>query len=107
MALIPYRVVQPTKQWPVANIVIIVLCVDIHLLIVLGIIPPELRELFVLRDWSLMGLLGHQFLHGDFSQLVFNMLFLAVFGNVICSNIGNARYIAASRGKSIGKINRA
>ncbi len=47
---------------------------------------------FILTYWSPSGILGHIFMHGDFWHLAGNMLFLWVFGNAVCSRIGNLWY---------------
>jgi len=49
---------------------------------------------FILDGFSITGLLGHSFLHADLFHLIGNMLFLWVFGNAICTNIGNWMYLA-------------
>lgn len=54
---------------------------------------PEAFEMLILNEWNPIGLLGHTFLHGDFFHLLGNMIFLWVFGNAICSNIGNGKYL--------------
>jgi membrane associated rhomboid family serine protease len=48
---------------------------------------------FVLKDWTPSGLFGHMFLHAGFMHLIGNMIFLWVFGNVICQTTGNIVYL--------------
>jgi len=48
---------------------------------------------FVLRGFSISGLFGHMWLHGGLMHLIGNMLFLWVFGNAVCSKIGNVLYL--------------
>lgn len=47
---------------------------------------------FVLDGYSIKGLLGHVWLHGGVIHLLGNLLFLWVFGNAVCSKIGNMAY---------------
>ncbi len=47
---------------------------------------------FVLRGFGISGLFGHMWLHGGLMHLIGNMLFLWVFGNAVCSKIGNLMY---------------
>ncbi len=48
---------------------------------------------FVLKGWRLKGLFGHMWLHGGFIHLIGNLIFLWVFGNAVCSKIGNISYL--------------
>lgn len=48
---------------------------------------------FVLNGWNMKGIIGHLFLHGGILHLVGNMIFLYVFGNAVCSKIGNLTYL--------------
>jgi len=57
-----------------------------------GFFNGALKDL-VLRDSSLPGIIGHVLLHSGLSHLVGNMIFLWVFGNAICTNIGNWVYL--------------
>src|SRR5262249_28031129 len=43
---------------------------------------------------SLLGYVGHVFVHGDVLHLLGNMLFLWVFGNAVCGKLGNGPYLA-------------
>ncbi len=49
-------------------------------------------EAMVLTGWNPIGLIGHQFIHAGFFHLLFNMLYLWVFGNAVCEKIGNLAY---------------
>jgi membrane associated rhomboid family serine protease len=55
--------------------------------------PPEGIYSFVLRGWSLKGLLGHMWLHGGIFHLLGNMWFLWIFGNAVCAKVGNIAYL--------------
>ena len=48
---------------------------------------------FVLHGWNIKGLFGHMWLHGNLWHLAGNMLFLWLFGNAVCSKIGNLVYM--------------
>lgn len=48
---------------------------------------------FVLNGWKITGLFGHMWLHGGIIHLVGNLIFLWLFGNAVCSKIGNLAYL--------------
>ncbi|MCX5634789.1 MAG: rhomboid family intramembrane serine protease [Planctomycetota bacterium] len=48
---------------------------------------------YVLNGWTIKGLFGHMWLHGGIIHLAGNLIFLWVFGNAVCSKIGNLIYI--------------
>ncbi len=48
---------------------------------------------FALKGWGLKGLFGHIWLHGGIFHLVGNLIFLWLFGNAVCSKIGNIFYL--------------
>ncbi len=50
-------------------------------------------ENFVAYGFRPLGLIGSALLHGSFYHLLCNMIFLWLFGNAICSKIGNVLYI--------------
>jgi membrane associated rhomboid family serine protease len=52
-------------------------------------------QALILRGFSMPGFLGHILLHGGLLHLIGNMIFLWVFGNAICTNIGNWVYLGA------------
>lgn len=91
--ILPYRVEVIYPQAPVSNIFIIVVTVVIYFLTpfdhpTLGFAKP-----FILYGWNFVGMFGHVFLHAGFLHMAFNMYFLWVFGNAICSKFGNTKYI--------------
>ncbi len=90
---LPYEVDVLLPRLPVANFVIIGLCFGIFGLEVFHILPGSLFAPMVLDGWGPVGLFGHMFLHADFGHVLFNMLFLYIFGNVICARLGNFRFL--------------
>ena len=111
--LIPWKVDVPQDRLPFVNWIIIIITVAVFVVpMVLNIqimlsTPSEvelskiawLTEIseiansFVLKDYSLKGLLGHIWLHGGILHIFGNMLFLWIFGNAICAKIGNVFYL--------------
>lgn len=53
---------------------------------------PDVQSL-MLTGWDLKGLAGHLLLHAGWMHLIGNMVFLWVFGNVICQTTGNFIYL--------------
>lgn len=48
---------------------------------------------FALKGWEITGLLGHMWLHAGIFHLIGNLLFLWLFGNAVCSKLGNIAYL--------------
>lgn len=48
---------------------------------------------YMLDGWQIKGIFGHVWLHGGIIHLMGNLLILWVFGNAICSKIGNITYL--------------
>lgn len=90
--LIPYAVETLEQERPTANRVIIGACVAVSVGAWLGVVPGRLVDAFVLRNAHPVALVGHMFLHAGILHLAGNMLFLWVFGNAICANVGNVVY---------------
>ena len=90
--LIPYAIETLEQEKPTANRVIMGVCVAVFAGEVVGIFPASLLDALVLRKFHPAGLIGHMFLHAGPIHLLGNMLFLWVFGNALCSNIGNIAY---------------
>jgi len=44
---------------------------------------------WILHGWNIQGLIGHMWLHSGPLHLLGNMLFLWLFGNAVCSKVGN------------------
>ena len=104
--LFPYRVDVPFNYRPVVNWVVVV--------VVILIFAFQLAELaqyrdrrtsldeymeksitmqYILRGWSIKGLFGHMWLHAGLLHLIGNLIFLWLFGNAVCSKIGNLYYL--------------
>jgi len=47
----------------------------------------------VLEKFEMRGLLGHMWLHGGILHILGNLIFLRVFGNAVCSKVGNLFYL--------------
>jgi membrane associated rhomboid family serine protease len=62
-------------------------------MIMLGVIPGGTRDMMVLKEWSMTGLLGYQLVHGGIIHLIGNMMYLIAFGTAICGNINNILYL--------------
>ena len=48
---------------------------------------------FVLDGWGIRGIFGHMWLHAGLFHLIGNLIFLWLFGNAVCSKIGNVLYL--------------
>jgi membrane associated rhomboid family serine protease len=48
---------------------------------------------YMLKGWSIKGLFGHMWLHGGLMHIIGNLIFLWLFGNAVCSKIGNLFYL--------------
>ena len=90
--IIPYAIETLEQDKPIANWIIIGICVVLFMGCLLGILPDSLVNRLALTGLNPMGLFGHMFLHGGFVHLIGNMIFLWVFGNAICSNTNNVIY---------------
>ncbi len=93
--ILPYRVSTLTMRSPWANLVIIGLNVILFFLLVGGAIPEEMEDNMVLADWSPLGFIGYQFLHGGFMHLAGNMILLWVFGNALNGIMHDIDYVLA------------
>jgi membrane associated rhomboid family serine protease len=92
MMLIPYRVDVPLDCRPIMNWLLIASVIGAFALQV-TVPDEESVNAYVLDGWTLNGLFGHMYLHGGLFHLGGNMLFLWVFGNAVCSKIGNVCYV--------------
>jgi len=103
---IPYRVDVPYDHRPVMNWLVFGAVIVVYALQVADLTDYLERGLpvaeyaqrgvmsqFVLRGWGLKGLFGHMWLHGGLIHLVGNLIFLWLFGNAVCSKIGNVLYV--------------
>jgi len=90
--LIPYAIETLEQEKPTANRIIIGACIIVFLGGVLGGLPQSVLGALILKGFHPAGIVGHMFLHADPIHLIGNMLFLWVFGNAICANVGNIAY---------------
>ncbi|MES2692909.1 MAG: rhomboid family intramembrane serine protease [Verrucomicrobiota bacterium] len=88
--LFPYKIDTLFKYWPIANWVIMAL--TIAMFFASQTFSEETFDGLVLGGTSILGLVGHLVLHGDFLHLFGNMLFLWVFGNAVCAMMGSVAY---------------
>lgn len=98
LLFIPYEIETLKQVRPWINWLLVALCSVISLAFFFGGLSDNAIERMVLGGWDFTGLFGHIFLHGGLIHLIGNMIFLWVFGNAICTNIGNARYLLAFSG---------
>jgi membrane associated rhomboid family serine protease len=49
-------------------------------------------ETFVLTEWSVKGIFGYMWLHNNYPHIIGNLVFIWVFGNAVCSKVGNILY---------------
>ncbi|SKA99311.1 Rhomboid family protein [Prosthecobacter debontii] len=94
MLIIPYEIETLQQERPWANWLLVAACTLTSLFFLFDAECAQALTPLVLQGFSLTGLLGNVLLHQDLIHLVGNMLFLWVFGNAICMNIGNLRYLA-------------
>ena len=99
--LIPYRVDVAFERRPIANYILIgsilVAFFPSYSIMTSGNEERIIDALgsFILLGWRPLGLIGHMWLHGGPMHLIGNLIFLLVFGNAICSKLGNALYVPA------------
>ena len=67
----------------------------------LQITEPSITVRYWLDGWGIRGLLGSIWLHGGLLHLLGNCLYLWVFGNTVCSKLGNLGYLPAYVGLGI------
>lgn len=98
LLFIPYEIETLKQVHPWANWLIVGLCSLVSLMFFGGALPMDLVDAMVLYGWNPVGLFGHVFLHGGLMHLIGNMIFLWVFGNAVCTNIGNLKYLVVFAG---------
>lgn len=104
--LFPYRVDVPFNYRPVVNWLVITVVILIFALQIWELNQyigrrASLKEYteksitgqYMLKGWGIKGLLGHMWLHGGPLHLIGNLIFLWLFGNAVCSKIGNLYYL--------------
>lgn len=94
LLLLPYEIETLQQERPWANWAIIATSSIVSILALFGGLPFDVVDAFVLDGFAPSGLLGHVLLHADLLHLIGNMVFLWVFGNAVCSNVGNLVYLA-------------
>jgi membrane associated rhomboid family serine protease len=88
--IIPYKADVPILRQPIGNYVIINLAAGIFAF--QAICSNEQISKFALVGWSITGLVGHMWLHVGTLHVAGNLLFLWIFGNAVCSKVGNVLY---------------
>lgn len=88
--IIPYEVDVPSDRRPFANwlligSIIVTFCLQFTT-------PPETWKIYILEGFSFRGIFGHMWLHGGLLHIIGNLIFLWIFGNAVCSKIGNIAY---------------
>lgn len=92
MMLMPYRMETAYTRIPYSNIVLVALTTLVFFFIEFEIIPIENAAEFILQDWNFGQMIGNTFLHGGFFHLLGNMIFLWVFGNIVCGTVTNIAF---------------
>ncbi len=92
MMTMPYRMETAYTRIPYSNIVLVAIISLVYFLIAFEVVPEADAAELILRDWNLPQMIGNTFLHGGFFHLLGNMIFLWVFGNVVCGTVGNVAF---------------
>jgi membrane associated rhomboid family serine protease len=92
MMTMPYRMETAYTRIPYSNIVLVAIISLVYFFIAFDVVPEEDAAELILRDWNLPQMIGNTFLHGGFFHLLGNMIFLWVFGNVVCGTVGNIAF---------------
>lgn len=107
--MIPLRDTSPSRNYPIANILIIAINVMLYLIelaqgphldrfiTVYGLVParysvPQISSYFSTGQ-QILALFSFMFLHGGFWHLLGNMWFLHIFGDNVESRLGPLRYL--------------
>jgi membrane associated rhomboid family serine protease len=91
--IIPYSTEVVITRWPVGNLLLIAACLAGFALELTVGMDHRFLQAMVLSGWHFSGLIGYQFLHAGVAHLVFNLLYLWVFGNAVCEKIGSFAYV--------------
>ncbi len=89
---IPIGVEINLERWPISNFLMIGFCVLVPFLLSTSPDFPDNIDKYVLNGWNLRGMISYQFLHAGFFHLLFNMIYLWIFGNAVCAKTGNLIY---------------
>jgi len=85
---IPYKVEIENQIRPVSNLLIIALTFMFFMAVNAGV---SLSDSYVLDGFN-TSLISHGFMHANWFHLLGNMYYLLLFGNAICSRVGNASF---------------
>ncbi|MBN1804047.1 MAG: rhomboid family intramembrane serine protease [Sedimentisphaerales bacterium] len=103
--LFPYRVDVPFNHRPVANWLVVALVILVFFVQITEdnsvfsqtsdntSMEKSITFKYMLKNLSINGLFGHIWLHGGILHFLGNLLFLWLFGNAVCSKIGNLCYL--------------
>lgn len=93
--MVPYHADVVMPRWPIANWVLIGLCVLGYSLSWGAHGFTGEGQLLSREHFSVLQLVSHQFLHANIKHLVGNMIFLWVFGNAVNARLGHLLYVPA------------
>ena len=88
---VPYKVDVKSSIRPFANYLVMIV-----MLAVFALQQTNLKariEPFVLTEWSVRQLFGYMWLHNNYGHIIGNLIFIWVFGNAVCSKVGNILYL--------------
>jgi membrane associated rhomboid family serine protease len=100
--LFPLSIETLERQRPWVNWLILAMTVFTFFGSGMGGLVSEAWRPWVLDGWEPAGMLGHLFLHAGIWHLAGNMVFLWVFGNVICQTTSNWIYPLLYFGAGMG-----
>lgn len=88
---LPYKVDVHSSRKPFVNYLIMFAIVVVFVLkeSYLG----DRTRPFELTDWSVREMFGYMWLHDGYPHIIGNLIFLWVFGNAVCSKVGNILYV--------------
>jgi membrane associated rhomboid family serine protease len=89
--VLPYKVDVQSSRKPLANYLVMFAMVVVFALqqsYLKGRTGP-----FELTNWSVREMFGYMWLHDGYPHIIFNLIFLWVFGNAVCSKVGNILYM--------------
>ena len=95
---LPYRVDVPHEHRPIMNWVVLAAATAVFQM---QQNDPSITMRYWLDGWGIRGLLGSIWLHGGLLHLLGNSLYLWVFGNAVCSKLGNLGYLPAYIGLGV------
>ncbi len=100
--MIPLKDDNPRTGWPVINFILIAINVLVFMYQIT--LPADLAERFaytfgaiparLIQGEGFYTLLTSMFLHGGFMHILFNMLYLYIFGDNVENSMGSLRYLA-------------